>query len=164
VGGQVTLADGTPVVGAQVVLQTDDPRFDASLVTDAQGNYAYGTATTLGGAPPGTEYRVRIAPGETDYVVQMKADAPGEVDKILAAMPPGTEVEDRGDGDSRQLTLNTTPAKELPLEAGAAWSILRATAVPDKYADPGTSGLTITVEREPMFAVKRKQYDLRLEP
>jgi SSS family solute:Na+ symporter len=176
VAGKVTLADGTPVVGARVVLKTDDPRFNASVITDAHGRYAYGTAEALGGAPAGTTYRVRIEPQATDYVVQTKADAPGEVEKILAAVPPGADVDERVvQKENRKLLLSktlvaeqmlvvkTTPEEHVPLDEDVAWTILRATPVPEKYREFHTSGLTFTVEEEPMFTTKRRQYDLRLE-
>jgi len=176
VAGRVTLADGTPVVGARVVLETDDPRFDAALVTDVDGRYAYGTATALGGAPAGTAYRVRIEPRATDYVVRMKADAPNRVDAILAALPPGTDVEERTVDETtrsllfleatqtkRLLVVETTPETTVPLDEGARWTILRATPVPEKYQQLDTSGLSFTVEPEPMFTTQRRHYDLRLE-
>jgi len=176
VAGRVTLADGTPVVGARVVLENADPRFNAALVTDVDGHYAYGTATALGGAPAGTAYRVRVEPQATDYVVRMKADAPDQVDTILAALPPGTDVEERTVDETtrsllfreatetkRLLVVKTTPEKTVPLDAGARWTILRATPVPEKHQQLDTSGLSLTVEPEPMFTTKRRHYDLRLE-
>ncbi len=176
VAGRVTLADGTPVVGAEVILQTDDPRFDATLITDTEGRYAYGTAAALGGAPGSTQYRVRIIPQATDFVVQTNDRAPGQIERILAAIPPGTQVEERLEEEKRRkllfftttetnrfLAIETAPEKPVPLEDNVRWTILRATPVPDKYTDTSTSGLTITVEPEPMFSVRRKQYDLRLE-
>jgi len=175
VSGQVTLADGTPVVGAKVILKTDDPRFNATVLTDAQGHYAYGAADALGGAPAGTKYSIRIVPFATDYVVQMKDGAPREVDKILAAVPPGTDVGERTvdvkhrvlglfstTRKKRVLVVKTMPHTEVPIEPGKSWSLRRATGVPEKYTDFRTSGLTCAVEPVPMFTIKRKRYDFRL--
>ena len=175
VAGRITLADGTPVVGARVFLETGDPRFNAALVTGADGHYAYGTAAALGGAPAGTAYRLRVEPQATDYVVQMKADAPDQVEKMLTALPPGIDVEERTVEEEKRtllffktterkrvLVVKTAPEKEVPLEDGVRWTILRATPVPEKYQHLDTSGLSLTVAAEPMFTVKRRQYDLRL--
>ena len=62
--GRVTAADGTSITGASVFLETDDPRFNVTLITDAEGRYAYGTVKRLGGAPAGTIYRVRVEPAD----------------------------------------------------------------------------------------------------
>ena len=109
-------------------------------------------------------------------MVQVKADAPDQVEKILAALPPGMDAEERTVEEEKRkllfirttetkrvLVVKTAPEKEVPLDDGARWTILRATPVPEKYQHLDTSGLSLTVAAEPMFTVKRRQYDLRLE-
>jgi hypothetical protein len=62
VTGTIRLADGTPVVGAEVSFQCDDPTFNFTRITDAEGRYQYASVREAGGAPAGTEYRVRLVP------------------------------------------------------------------------------------------------------
>ncbi|HIQ20730.1 MAG TPA: sodium:solute symporter [Planctomycetes bacterium] len=148
VDGQVRLADGTPVVGARVYLETDDPRFNAALVTDAQGRYAYGTAKQVGGAPAGTRYRVRIEPAARDFVVRMAEGdlGKGAIAEVLAVMPPGTAVSRRVIEGDRQLVIQTVPPQTLRLEKGAHYEVLRATPVPKRYQRFETSGLELVVQ------------------
>lgn len=65
VGGVVTMG-GEPVAGAVVYLDAEDNRFDAALRTDKDGQYQYATEERAGGAPAGTQYRVRIVEGKAD--------------------------------------------------------------------------------------------------
>ncbi len=74
--GQVSL-DGKPVIGAVVELQTDEPRLCAELCTGLTGQYHFATPQRAGGAPAGTQYRVRIRPSK-DYLVRLiTPDSPG---------------------------------------------------------------------------------------
>ena len=147
VDGRVTLADGTPVVGAEVVLQTDDPRFNVTLVTDVEGRYAYGTAAALGGAPAGTKYHVRIVPLVRDYLVEMKEDDQGKqvVHQVRASMPSGTVVEERQTDGGTQFVVETRE-QPIDVEDGKTVKILRATAVPEQYQQFDSSNLEIVVE------------------
>jgi hypothetical protein len=148
VDGQVRLADGTPVVGARVILQTDAPRFNANLITDLEGRYAYGTKKALGGAPAGTKYRVRIVPFERDYVVQMRTDDEGRqiLDQVLGVMPAGTPVEERVTDGRRQLVINTAKPQTIDVEKGQKVEVRRANAVPERYHAFDSSGLELTIE------------------
>jgi SSS family solute:Na+ symporter len=165
VDGRITLADGTPVVGAEVLLQTDDPRFNVTLVTDAEGRYAYGTKTALGGAPEGTIYRVGVVPLARDYLVRLATDPEGEtvVAEVLAVMPPGTEVEQKRVAGNRHFIVKTDEKKTIEVAGDAQVEVRRANAVPEKYNQPESSGLEITVQAVPMFATERPEYDLQLE-
>jgi SSS family solute:Na+ symporter len=165
VTGQVTLADGTPVVGAQVFLETDDPRFNATLVTDPDGKYAYGTATVLGGAPAGTEYRVRVVPLYQDYVVEMRRSLQGAetAGQVLATIPAGTPVEEQSAGGKTQLVVKAEKERTIDVPDGVKTVVRRANDVPEEYQRFDSSGLRITVEAVPKFATKRKPYDFRLD-
>jgi SSS family solute:Na+ symporter len=68
----VTLADGSPVRGAEVTLQCENPTEATSkfvrefkVVTDEEGMCGFGTQSLAGGAPAGTVYRVKIDLGQT---------------------------------------------------------------------------------------------------
>ena len=159
--GQVTL-DGAPVVGARIVLQTDDPRFNATLVTDADGHYAYGTAASSGGAPEGTQYRIRIESVVRDYVVQIQDGEPGQIETILVAMPPGAEVKERTAETGLELVVETSPQTVVSIEDGTLWEVRRATPVPGVYNQFETSGLSLTVRPVRSFTTKRQSYDLAL--
>ena len=113
VQGTITLADGTPVVGAEVVFDCDEDMLDFTSVTNGNGEYTYATKQHAGGAPVGTEYRIRIVP-KMDLIVQLKEDVDEETDgeknaartgktkpakkivfdKVLYEMPAGTEIKE----------------------------------------------------------------------
>lgn len=62
VQGKVLLADGSPVVGADVIFEGDAPYYHHFCVTtDSGGSFVYGSKICAGGAPAG-RYRVRIIP------------------------------------------------------------------------------------------------------
>jgi hypothetical protein len=90
VDGQVTLADGTPVSGAEISFACDDPRFNFSRITDPQGNYHCATKEQAGGAPAGTRYRVKIVP-RVDLIMRTE-EVPR--DKNVRTLP-ATEVPPR---------------------------------------------------------------------
>lgn len=148
VAGSVTL-DGKPVVGAAVVLQTDDDRLGAELATGLEGKYQFATTERAGGAPAGTKYRVRIVPAR-DYLVEIKDDGSGPA-RILQSMPAGTPVQERTEADKRVFILGTgekPPRVEAAKDARV--QVLRATPIPAKYQDFETSGLAFTVRAEAM--------------
>lgn len=148
VAGSVTL-DGEPVVGAAVVLQTDDRRLEAELLTGVEGKYQFATTERAGGAPAGTRYRVRIVPVR-DYLVEAEEDRPGPA-RILDSMPAGTAVQERTEGAKRVFVVGTgDTARRVEVAAGAAVQVLRATPIPEKYRDFETSGLEFTVGSEVM--------------
>ena len=148
--GQITLADGTPVVGAKVFLETDDPRLNVELVTDADGRYAYGTAAALGGAPADTKYRVRIVPAACDYLVEIKEDPQGEptVDRVLAVMPSGTAVERRVVDGKVELVVKTDEEQTVGIDESQLVLTIRATDVPQRFQSFDSSGLQITIEAD----------------
>jgi len=191
VDGRITLADGTPVVGAEVSFECNDGRFNFSRTTDADGKYVCATKQHADGAPAGTTYRVKIVP-QVDLIVRMEEvaeDADGKkvtsqrVAQVLYAVPRGTkiraetvardvETEDgrktRGFVDVYSFTLRTDNGKGKTVEQtvevprGENVKILPATEVPPTYQSFGTSDLSCTVEAVPMFTTERKRYDFQL--
>jgi hypothetical protein len=63
VGGHVVLANGKPLVAAQVTFECAQPSLSATGVTDEQGNFRLGTLQDGDGAPAG-EYRVTVVEAE----------------------------------------------------------------------------------------------------
>jgi solute:Na+ symporter, SSS family len=63
VNGRIVMADGTPVVGARVAFECDEPRFMFTQVTGPDGRFVYGSKAMAGGAPAGT-YRIKMAPSD----------------------------------------------------------------------------------------------------
>ena len=78
--GTVT-RNGQPVVDATVHLDAEDDTFDAQLTTDKEGRFAYATAARAGGAPAGTEYRVRVG----DEVVRFTVE--DQVNELTIELP-----------------------------------------------------------------------------
>jgi hypothetical protein len=72
---------GQPVADVTVHLDTEDDTFDAQVTTDADGQFAYGTAGRAGGAPAGTEYRVRVG----DRVIPLTVK--DEVNELAIELP-----------------------------------------------------------------------------
>jgi len=155
VSGQVTL-NGRPVVGAKVILDTDDDTLDAALTTGLDGRYRFATDQRAGGAPAGTPYRVRIIP-DRDYLVR-RTDGAVEV---LAWMPAGTDVE-RRDRDGKTIFLLETQPEPQTVEvaAGANVEVLRATAIPPRYRDFASSGLAFAVAAE----AQQRDFPLQGDP
>jgi hypothetical protein len=156
VAGQVTL-DGKPVVGALVILETDDDRLDARLSTGTDGKFEFATPKRAGGAPDGTKYRVRVVPNH-DFIVRMKEDQPGEVEEVLDWMPAGTPVEEKIDGDKRKFLIGSgDKQRDGPeVDKDANVTVLRATAVPEKYQSEDSPVLAFSVGPE------KTSYDLKL--
>jgi len=193
VRGTVTLADGTPVAGAELFFDCDEDALNFTAITDGEGKYAYATKKKAGGAPEGTKYRVRIVPAR-DLIVQMKEeietkkgkDGKQDVeikkmvfDKVLYKVPAGTEIkeetlekqEDVDDGWKEKLykdvytfTLKTKDLKGKVLERTVNVSkdkntkILQATKIPKHYETFDGSGLTLTVQKVPIFTTERSEY------
>ncbi len=80
--GKVTTADGTPVVGARLTFECDDPTFNFTATTDEKGQYAYGTKLLAGGAPVGTAYRINISQGS-----DLRVEGPDGDPVVLSATP-----------------------------------------------------------------------------
>jgi len=118
VSGVVTY-QGKPVVGAEVVFHNDDAPRAASGVTDAQGKFRLTSYEDFDGAVPG-ECIVTVAKVETDAAIN---DANAE--DPSAAYGEGMMA--AASGDMSEIAKN-----ELP----------------EKYADPSTSGLTVTIKKE----------------
>lgn len=147
VEGKVTLND-QPVIGAAVYLDTDDARFDAAVSTGIAGKYASATTERAGGAPAGTQYRVRVEP-KWDYIV---AGEGGKPQKILAAFPAGTPVAEEAASGATQFLIQTEPPQTVKVDSGTRASVIRATPIPEKYRDFASSGLSLTVaERATRF-------------
>jgi ribosomal protein L14 len=190
--GQVTLADGTPVVGTEVSFQCGDERFNFSRTTDADGRYVCATKQHADGAPAGTRYKVKIIP-QADLIVRMEEaveETGGEkvkserVAKVLYAVPRGTriraetvakdvETEDgrktRESMDVYSFTLKTdngkgkTAEKTIQVPRDENVRILPATDVPPRYQSFDTSELSCTVQAVPMFTTERKRHDFQLQ-
>ena len=172
VGGTVSAADGTPVVGALVTFDCDDDRFDFTDVTAYDGTYRYGTKKKAGGAPEGTRYRIKVALG-SDHVVRMEKDEDTDEMKVaetLYTVPAGTDVRMRTAKDggtevvfdvpNRKGELETVTLK-IPKGQGPV-EVRPASAVPEPFGRFESSGLTHTVEAMPIFTTKRKRCDLQL--
>lgn len=192
VDGQVTLADGTPVVGAEVTFQCDDPRFNFSRTTNAEGRYVCATKQRAHGAPAGTRYRVKIVP-KADLIVRMEevvAEKDGKevksekVAEVLYAVPKDAKIREEtltksvemDDGWSMRLhkdvysfTTKVTGDKGQPslttvhVPRDEGVRIISATELPAKYQTFDTSGLSCLVEAVPMFARSRRDYDFQLK-
>ncbi|MEE8452551.1 MAG: sodium/solute symporter [Thermoguttaceae bacterium] len=188
VSGRVTLADGSAAVGAEVIFECDDPMLCFSGVTDANGHYQYGTKQLAGGAPAGTEYRVRVVP-KMKVIVRMM-DEPIEkgskwkvrvVDTVLYQVPMGTPIEEKTlekEVDNESFSKGTVatkrilsftmpggdnvPAKDIEVLMDGDVLILPASEIPKKYADFDTSNLGCTIEVVPSFTFKQKRYNFRL--
>ncbi|OHB81868.1 MAG: hypothetical protein A2V98_04365 [Planctomycetes bacterium RBG_16_64_12] len=142
VGGEVTL-DGRPVVGALVYLDAEDDTFDVAVSTGIDGKYQYGTAGRAGGAPAGTQYRVRIVP-DRDYLVRPET-AEGAAE-ILAWMPAGAEVHEHLRDGKRLFVIQAEPdERTVQTDASQDVQIRRAAPIPDKYRQFNSSGLRFIV-------------------
>ncbi|MHB8903028.1 MAG: carboxypeptidase-like regulatory domain-containing protein [Thermoguttaceae bacterium] len=118
VTGTVTQA-GKPVEGASVAFHAEDNSSGAVGVTDASGNYTLTTFTAGDGAVPGT-YQVTIT----------KSDRPAVAPKSDGSVADTGDEAEADDEAADRDSERETAAKNL---------------LPDKYADPKSSGLTATV-------------------
>jgi hypothetical protein len=142
VEGRVLLADGSPVVGAELTFECDDPALNFTAVTGADGRYAFGTPNLAGGAPAGTRYRVSVVP-KFNLVVPEPGAAGGTP---FGLVPAGTE-----------------PAEEITTAvAEGRLSVLPVTELPSRYADFATSELACEIEPVRIFATKKNRYDFEL--
>jgi hypothetical protein len=142
VEGRVRLADGSPVIGAELTFACDDPALNFTAVTDADGRYAYGTPNLAGGAPAGTRYRVRVVPKFNLVVQQPEANGGA----LVGRFPAGTE-----------------PAEEIKTAvAQGQLSVLPVTELPPRYADFATSELACEIKPVRIFATQKEHYDLEL--
>jgi SSS family solute:Na+ symporter len=172
--GKLSLADGSPVVGAEVTFRCDQEKFNFAAVTDPDGVYRYGTPQQAGGAPAGTHYEVKVV-SQDDLIVRMKTDPETKkvmVDQILYTVPKGTPIDEtstpdggkvlsfevRSGGDSEQ-----TVEKKITVGKDEQVEVIRATPVPGQYGDFDTSGLTCTVEALPMFSTQRETCNFVLQ-
>ena len=120
VSGKVTL-DGVPVEGASVMFRPEGPGRPGTAMTDANGVYhlsSYGEPKD--GAAPGV-YKIAV----------IKIGGPGASSLAGSAPPPA---------DPNALsTIAATPAgKEVDAPKTEYY-------VPEKYTDPSTSGLKLTI-------------------
>lgn len=142
VEGRVLLADGSPVVGAELTFECDDPSLNFTAVTGADGRYAFGTPNLAGGAPAGTRYRVSVVPKFNLVVPEPKA-AGGTA---FGFFPAGTE-----------------PAEEIKTAvAEGRLSVLPVTELPSRYADFATSKLACEIKPVRIFATKKNRHDFEL--
>lgn len=121
VGGRVTL-DGEPVAQAGVTFEPVGGGSVASGVTDGQGRFRLETINQEGVAPG--EYKVTIVKTRT---VSVEKPPAGSKKAISKDGGQGAEIDD-----------------DL-LDTGV-WRIEHL--IPQRYADPETSGLTVTVKAE----------------
>ncbi|MGB9689601.1 carboxypeptidase-like regulatory domain-containing protein [Thermogutta sp.] len=119
VSGTVTL-DGQPVDGATVVfVPTGTPAYGAYAVTDAKGHFTLKSSETVSGAVPG-KYLVQVTKLVTDSTKKQFVVAE---DVEHAALASG------GSGPSTEVTATRN-------------------VLPEKYANPKTSGIEVTVPSE----------------
>ncbi len=155
VAGRVTL-DGKPVVGANVILDTGDDRLDAVLPTGTDGRYRFATPQRAGGAPAGTQYHVAVVP-DRHFLVRMDPDNPGEIAEVIRSVPVEVPIQEDIEAGRRRIVIGTGEEREtLSFAADEPVQWLRAADVPDRFRDPDTSGIEITVTPE------RETYDLAL--
>lgn len=176
VQGTVTLADGTPVVGAEVIFDCDEDILDFKSVTNHQGQYSYASKGRAGGAPAGTKYRVRIVP-KMDLIVRLDPRDPDK-DKILYRVPIDTPVKEEVlaeekafEGGSYTDVYSFTPQgadKPIHVPRGEGIKLFPVTRrIPPRYSSFDTSELALTVNKVPIFTTQRDNhyegYSFRLE-
>jgi len=147
VAGRVTLA-GKPVLGATVILDTDDDTLDAALSTGTSGTFQFATKQRAGGAPAGTRYRVSVVP-DRHFIVRMEDEKPATIAEVLESIPARVDVQERVRAGKRQIVIGSGPqqtVREFP--AGENVELLRATDIPDRYQQLDTAGIEITVTPE----------------
>ena len=103
VGGRITRADGSPLVGATVTARSDATGKWARGVTDADGTFQLGGATADDGIEPG-EYYVTITEDRGD-MGQMPATIPARYAKRTASGIALTVAA----GESQELNLQLDP-------------------------------------------------------
>ncbi|MBN2476452.1 MAG: sodium/solute symporter [Pirellulales bacterium] len=171
VQGRLTLADGTPVVGAEVRFECDQAILNFTDVTDADGAYSYASKGRAGGAPAGTAYRVAILP-KMNLIVRTDPDDPDKVTEVLYEVPVGTDIGEETLSEEREIEggWKTKVYKEIyafalagrekPVHVprGEHIKILRATPIPGRYSDFDSSALTLTVNKVPIFTTERGRY------
>lgn len=112
----VIMCDGAPLDGATILIVQDDGKFYARGMSDSQGRFSLDMYESKPGAVPGT-YKATVSKTVT-------------VDKATPSKTPKTLAEDAehaAEGD--------------PTQANASW----VNDLPEKYNNPQTSGLTLTV-------------------
>ena len=171
VHGKVTLADGTPVVGAELIFTCDEEILNFTVTTDGNGEYRYPTKSSAGGAPADTEYQVAIV-RKMDLIVRTDPEDPDKITEILYEVPTGTPIEEEtlladmeveGGWKARvkkEVYAFTLEGREDPVHVprGKNIKILEATEVAEKYESSDTSGLRVTVNKVPIFTTERGQY------
>jgi len=147
---KVTLADGTPVAGAKLTFDCDEPQFRFSQTTDDNGTFEYGTKAAAGGALVGT-YRVKIEP--QDKVVVSARVGNGQeaktVERVLAFIPHGAPVEKKVLDNAKQLVIDLgddeADYKVIDMAKDQKFKIVPGTPIPAKYETFDASGLQFTV-------------------
>ncbi len=140
-GGKVTL-DGQLVSGAVLYLDTDRDVLDAELAVGPDGRYQFGTKQQAGGAPAGTQYRVRVEP-KWDFVVRRGDPAKGETDTVLMAVPAGTPIDQQTTPEGRVFVIHHPQKRVVRTGLHDAVEIRRATPIPERFRRFETSGLRI---------------------
>ena len=133
------------------------------------------TKQRAGGAPEGTVYRVRIVPG-MDLIARTDPEDADNV-SILYQVPIGNTIEEETLDEAKlfeagpfkevyRFTLDGQ-AKLIQVPRDKNIKILRATDTPEKYESFDSSGLTLKVNKVPIFTTERSQYyqgyDFQLE-
>jgi hypothetical protein len=144
ISGKVTL-DGRPAVGVKVILQATDDRLDGELLTDAEGTYHFATPQLAGGAPAGTQYRIRVVPAR-DFLVRLKQGSPEQLDEVLASVPAGTTIREGSRDGQRVFVLGTGPdPPKVAVDPDTPVAVWHASAVPKRYQSFQNSGLGCVV-------------------
>ncbi len=145
ISGKVTL-DGRPALGVDVFLDTDDRTLCEKLSVGVDGTYLFATAQRAGGAPAGTQYRIRVVPAR-DFLVRLKDDRSAKLEEVLAAVPAGTRLEDRTENGKRVFVFSTQPKQTtVVVDPDVRVAVWRAADVPQEYRSHQTSGLSWVVQ------------------
>lgn len=132
VSGTVTL-DGKPVAGAAILfIPFDGTGQPASAQSDANGNYKLTTFTADDGAMAGN-YKIKVTKFDTPDGGMSPYGAPAE--EPASSSPPKkmTEEEERARMEAGYTASEATPQGKAQVAKNA---------LPSKYADQSTSGLT----------------------
>ena len=145
ISGKVTL-DGRPALGVDVFLDTDDRTLCEKLSVGVDGTYLFATAQRAGGAPAGTQYRIRVVPAR-DFLVRLKDDRSAKLEEVLAAVPAGTPFEERTENGKSVFVFSTRPKPTtVAVDPDVRVAVWRAADVPQEYRSQQTSGLSWVVE------------------
>ncbi len=146
IAGRVTV-DGEPAVGVKVIIETDDPTLGAALPTGIDGQFEFATEHLAGGAPAGTQYRVRLEP-DRDFLVRLEPGRKEEVAEVLGWARSGG-VEEHSENGRRVFQLDQgNEVSEVAVEPDDPVAVRRATSIPAAYRAFDTSGIDLVVQSQ----------------